>query len=232
MQSRRHNRQLIIYGAAAAVAVAAAYLCFALGQYQAGYSLFDERRQIKAYKDAIAARDATIEELRRRLAILETSNEIDRETYSRVTADLGDLQATIQAQEEELAFYRSIVSPDDGASGLRVQNLEIERFGAERHYRLRLTLAQAIVHDKRVAGTFTMGVEGNLDGETVTLGLADLVEGADDHLSYGFRYFQTFERTLTLPVGFEPATVEVRISPGEPRGDTVDRVFQWSAVSG
>ena len=59
------------------------------------------------------------------IAIFETSREIDKETYARIQANLADLQARIQSQEEELMVYRGIVSPQDGAQGLRIQSLAV-----------------------------------------------------------------------------------------------------------
>ena len=65
---------------------------------------------------------------------------------------MGELQAQIQAQEEELVFYRGIVSPQDGVAGLRIQSLEVLPGDGENRYLLRLLLVQAIVHSRRVAG--------------------------------------------------------------------------------
>jgi hypothetical protein len=51
-------------------------------------------------------------------------------------------------------------------------------------------------------------------------------------MGYDFRYFQSIEQALVLPVGFEPATVEVEIWPREPRGERISRSFEWAAVTG
>lgn len=216
-----------------AVVGAGAYLSYELGRYHAGYSLLDDRRQTARFERELAARAATIEELERRQAILETSHEIDEETYARVEQELKRLQQRIQAQEEELAFYRGIVTPEDGVSGLRVQSLEIVPGDAERLRRFRLVLVQAIVHNERVSGRVALRVAGRLGGEPVELDYAELAAGPDPGpLAYEFRYFQTLERELALPVGFEPDTVTVEIEPEEPEGDPITRQFSWEAAGG
>jgi hypothetical protein len=212
---------------------AALYLSFELGRYRAGYSVLDARREAEALQELVAARDALIEDLRRQQTIHETSQEIDRETYAQVEANLDQLQAKIQAQEEELAFYRGIVSPGDGVAGLRIQDLEILPEDSEQRHILRLILVQAIVHNQRVKGSVRVRLSGTLGAELAEFDLEQLVgEGERHDLAYDFRYFQSIEQALTLPIGFEPATVEVEIRPREPRGEPIMRSFQWAAVSG
>lgn len=231
MSSRQHKFTRLLAVLGVAVIAAGAYLSFELGRYQAGYSLLDERRRVEQFEAELAEREARIEALERESAILETSREIDRETYARVESELDRLQQRIQAQEEELAFYRGIVTPEDGVSGLRIQSLEIGAGDSERHHTLRLTLVQAIVHNERVSGSVRLGFGGRLDGEAVELGYDEVAAGAGDPgLGYDFRYFQTLERELALPVGFEPDTVTVEVRPRQPRGEPITKEFGWEAA--
>lgn len=225
-------RPVLLVLGAALLACAGLYLSFELGRYRAGFSLFDQRRNVAQLTAEIAAGDARIEALQRRQAILETSGEIDAETYSAVKAELAALQARIQGLEEELAFYRGIVSPGDGVAGLRIQNVEILPGPAGRAHLLRLLLVQAIVHNDRVAGTVRIRVSGTQGAEPVMLGLSELAAaGGPEELDYGFRYFQSIEQELTLPEGFVPGQVAIEIWPQEPRGETVTQEFEWAQVS-
>lgn len=209
------------------------FLAHELGRLNGGYSYLDQRRERDELTATIAERDQTIEALRRQVAILETSQEIDQETYTLVEQNLDELQAQIQAQEEELAFYRGIISPEDGAAGLRVQSLEMRPTDVARGYLLHLVLVQAITHDRRVSGTVNFDITGSLDGQSVQLSLGDLV--ADDSggaLAYAFRYFQDLQRQLVLPDGFEPDEVLMQIRPREPSGQALEQSFEWSAIAG
>jgi len=209
------------------------YLSFELGRYQAGFSLFDQRRHSGELNASIEERDARIEMLQRRQAILETSGEIDAETYAAVETELAQLQASIQGLEEELVFYRGIVSPGDGVVGLRIQSVEIQPGVEAGEHLLRLLLVQSIVHNDRVTGTVRMRVNGSLSGEEAALGLGELApDGAVTEIPYGFRYFQSIVQNLVLPDGFVPEQIEIEIWPREPRGETVTQVFSWAQVSG
>lgn len=233
MSMRLRRLSALLAGVVLVILAAGAYLTYELGRYRAGYSVLDERRRTARFERELAARAARIDELERRQAILETSREIDAETYARVEQELERLQARIQAQDEELAFYRGIVTPEDGVSGLKIQTLELVPGDAERHYGVRLILVQAIVHNERLSGSVGLSVAGRLDGEPAEYGYEALsAETETGPLEYDFRYFQTLEPTLALPVGFEPDTVTVEIRPREPRGDPVTRQFGWEAVGG
>ena len=225
------RRSIAAYLVGAALLLSGGYLLFELGRYQGGYSLLDQRKERAEAAVALAERDAAIEELHRQIAVLETSTEIDRETYAEVENNLTQLQARIQAQEEELAFYQGIVSPEDGIAGLRIQNLEVSPADSEQRYTLRMVLVQAIIHDRRVAGIVRFNIAGTRHGQPMELALRELAaEGDGDDLAYAFRYFQDFERELILPVGFVPDRVDVEIWPREPRGQQVLQSFQWSAI--
>lgn len=233
MQARRQGRPLWVYVSGLVIVLAGAYLCFELGRYEAGYSVIDERHAVSGYESRLADAKAANEELRRQLAILKTSQNIDKETYSRVEANLADLQARIQSQEEELAFYRGIVSPKDGVTGLRIESLEVMPTDAERHYALRLVLVQAIGHSRQVAGTVKLRIDGMRDGQSASLDLTDLVApDSNFDTAYQFRYFQGLDTEFVLPAGFDPDRIQVEISPTEPRGDRVMESYEWSDVIG
>lgn len=226
-----HHRPLAVYALTVAALIAAAYLCFELGRYRAGFAVLDHRRDVATLEEQLRQERESSDELKRQLAIAQTSGEIDRETYARVEATLGGLQERIRAQEEELVFYRGIVSPQDGIAGLRVQSLEAIPGDAERRYSLRLVLVQAIVQSRRVSGSVKVRLEGLKDGEAASFDAEDLAVGNDYDMDYEFRYFQGLETDVTLPIGFEPQRIEVEIWPNEARAERRTQSFEWSAVA-
>lgn len=228
MSTRSFRAVLVV-----AIAVGGAYLSFELGRLQSGYSVLDARRQSEEFNVMLAERDVMLEELQRQVARLETSREIDRETYSSVEENLADLQARIQAQEEELVFYRGIVSPGDGVAGLRIQNVEVEPGENGETHVLHLLLVQAIVNNDRVTGSVRARLIGTLDGEEAEFGLDEIgFESDATDIPYGFRYFQTLDLGLMLPEGFEPSELEIQVWPRSPRGETIVQSFSWATISG
>jgi hypothetical protein len=228
----RSSRRWLPYAVAGVFLLAGAYLCFELGRYQAGYSMIDHRRVVTALKEEITQQRGTADDLKRQIAIFETSRRIDQETYSQIQANLADLQARIQSQEEELMVYRGIVSPQDGVSGLRIQSLSVVPADGERHFVVRLVLVQAIVHSRRVSGTVKLQLEGVQDGRMTALDAADLVaDKASYDMAYEFRYFQGLECEMILPIGFEPGRFRVEIAPNDAHAEKVEQSFEWSDVT-
>ena len=228
---RLNDRPLWIYALAAVAAFGALYLAFELGRFRSGFSVIDHRRDVAALKQRID-QERTADELRRQVAIAQTSGEIDRETYSQVESNLSNLQAKIQSQEEELVFYRGIVSPQDGVAGLRIQSLEVLPADGERRYSVRLVVVQAIVHSKKLVGQIKLQIEGLRDGQMASLDGSQLVAGDGRYdMAYDFRYFQGLETELELPLGFEPQRINVEIWPNEAKAEKVYQSFEWSVTS-
>lgn len=112
-------------GMRAAFAIAilvGSYLIFEFGRIQANYNIVDALAEKQDYLREIETRDDEIVELKQEVARLETTHIVESEAYRVVESNLTDLQRKIQEQQEAIAFYRGIVSPQDGGRDLRVED--------------------------------------------------------------------------------------------------------------
>ncbi len=227
------SRSVLFYFVGAVLLGSTGYLVFELGRYQADYSLLDQRREREAFQQQVGDQVAAAEELRRQITVLQTSQEIDHETYAQVERDFSQLQQRIQAQVEELAFYQGIILPEDGHTGLRVQTLDLAATELDRHYLLRLVLVQTISRGSRVSGTLKLTIEGSRDGKFAVLRSDEVLlkPGLGD-IPFEFRYFQSLQQELVLPVDFEPRQVNVEIWPRESGGQPILYGYTWPAVAG
>ena len=224
------RRRLIVAGATVG-AVIVVYGTYEWGRFDGGYSVFaaaQERRDHAAQVKALQSENAS---LRGKVTDAEMSQSVERKSYSDVETTLHDLQGQVQRQREELAFYRGIVSPEDGVGGLRIQRLDVLAGGAERHYKLRLVLMQSMRQDAVVSGSLTVELEGARDKQPVRLSLAEAggqVRDSGD-VAFSFRYFQSIEREVTLPEGFEPSAVNVEVKSS--RQQPLRQSFPWQVVT-
>jgi cell division protein FtsB len=209
------------------------YLVFEYGRISAGYDVVDaasERGELEAH---IKSLDDEIEALKQEVALLETHREIDREAYREVEGSLITLQAKIQEQRDAIAIYRGIVSPADGNSGLRVQDLKLTRGAKEREVNMLLVLVQAMKHDRKVSGDVAVSIEGSEDGAGRTYALTDLLPAdADKAWPFSFRYFQDFDRLLVLPDGFTPERVHVEVRSKTRSISSIEESFAWAMSQG
>lgn len=202
---------------------------FEYGRYRAGVDFTSAKQEAARLTEVNARYEQSITELRERQAVLERSNQIEREAYKQLETAVAGLQDEIAELKSELAFYRGIVTPGEAKSGLRVQSFELASNGLERGYRYKLVLTQVLKNDRVASGRVTVAIEGNQDGRITTLELADVAtEGKE--LAYKFKYFQNFEGNLVLPEGFSPVRVMVKVNPRDQRHEGVERVFDWPAA--
>ena len=164
--------------------------------------------------------------LNARVAELEMARRLDRDAYGQVERTLGDLQSQLARQSDDLAFYRSIVSPADGIQGLRVQRFEVLPGTEPRQVRLRLTLVQAMRHESVVAGLAQITLVGVRDDAPVRVTVGELLGKPRAQLPFSFRYFQAIEQAVVLPEGFEPYETDVRVTSSKLR-TPLQQVFPW-----
>lgn len=233
MQKHGTGRTILVRAFLLVLVLVAGYLVFEYGRISAGYDTLDAARDRAALESEIAQRDARIDELKQEVALLETHRAIDREAYKEVEASLLDLQAKIQEQRDAIAFYRGIVSPADGRSGLRVQDFRVTRGAEERQFNLRLVLVQAMKHDRKVSGDVALSVTGNEEGVEKTYALEDLLPAdASIDWPFSFRYFQDFDRQIVLPDGFTPERVRVEVRSRTRSIESIEENFAWATSQG
>lgn len=217
----------------AAMVLGCAYLIYEFGRIQANFNIVDAGRERQTFEDRIASLDDELATLKETVARLETNQNIDSSAYKDVEVSLVTLQAKIQEQTAEIAFYRGIISPEDGVAGLRVQDLRLTRSGAERAYTVRLVLVQSLKHDRTVSGNVGLYVEGVQNGSEVSYPYSQLLGAeADSDWAFKFRYFQDFDREITLPDGFTPESIRIEVRSKTRSISSIEESFAWATSPG
>ncbi len=205
-------------------------IAYELGQRNAGYNRIAVSRREAGLRRQLLEQQKAVNELEEKVASLETAAMVKAEAYRRVEDRLGELQARIQKQSEQLAFYQGIVGADQKA-GLRVQDLEVLPGARPGTFSLRLVLAQALRNDRRISGKVELTVQGEQGGQPASLSLADLTVDHTAKLDFSFRYFQNLTTELSLPDGFLPSRVTVRLLPRGAKRKEVEKSFDWPVAS-
>ncbi len=216
-----------------ALIVVAGYLVFEFGRIQANFNIVDATAEREAYEDRIEGLQAEIAGLKEQVVLLETHREIDKTAYKDVETSLMTLQEKIQEQSDAIAFYRGIVSPADGASGLRVQDLKLTRGLVERAYNIRLVLVQSLKHDRKVSGNVKLTVVGDQGGAQVAIEFAQLLPaGVSNSWPFSFRYFQDFDREIILPDGFTPERINIEVRSKTRSIESIEESYAWATSPG
>lgn len=209
--------------------IAAGWGLFEYGRHRAGIDFSTAEVEAERLTEVNEGLEETITGLREQQAVLERSQQIEREAYKQMEGTILGLQEEISELKSELAFYRSIVSPADSPGDLNIQSFDVTGNGFERGYRYKLVLTQVLKNDTVAKGLAGVEIEGTKDGRLVSLNLADLDSDIGNELLYKFRYFENFEGDIQLPSGFAPVRVTVKLDPRDQRYKPVHKVFKWPA---
>lgn len=168
-----------------------------------------------------------VERLARELAVARRGAQVTAEANAQLRRQIVDLETELADLRVDLAFFQRLLGAGVSQKGLVVHELSLEATGSPRVYRFRMTLTQNLAEAEVVSGRLGIAAVGVRDDRMVELDGAALglrLAGADD--GFQFKYFQQFEGSLSLPEGFAPERLLVRLVPAS--GDPVLRRFEWA----
>jgi hypothetical protein len=148
-----------------------------------------------------------------------------------VSRTIGDLQAQVARQTEELAFYRAVVAEGAPPIGVRVGTVRLAASKPPGSFLAHVSLVRAGKTDGMTTGTVSLTIDGqDPKGKVTVLDSKTLAGSADPGVPYDFRYYQDLEQTITLPQGFRPEHLTVEVSSTRKDIAPLSQTFPWSAV--
>ncbi len=182
----------------------ALFVAYAAGRISVGYSGGAVSRALGLPDPALERATARAEELESKLATLEVARKVDQAAAAKLAAAQEELQSRIDEQGQELAFYRSIVAPDDATAGFRILKVQVLPGSGAQSFRLRVVLIQAPKPTAEIAGQLVVSIDGVRAGRAVSLPL-----GRAEGLPYAFRSFQEINQVFDLPPDFRPVRLQL-----------------------
>jgi len=204
------------------------YVIYELGRYNAGYDRQAVSQQRTELEVKIEHLESDNRQLRTKLAELDTIRLGRAQEQAEVARALGDLQAQVAKQSQELAFYRGVVAQGAASLGVKIEDLRITASAQPGSYVVHMALVRSGRAETLAAGTMQLSVDGDLGGAEKTLDLATLTGGRQQSMRYDFRYFQDFDQELTLPPGFRAAHLVVDVQSNRHDVTPLSQTFLWS----
>lgn len=209
-----------------AVGVGSAYY---YGAKRSSSELKALRNQLTAQSQRYEVLDERYQQVRESFAKLKRQLHIDDMAYSELRKDLELTNIKLAELNSELKFYRSIISPQDGKQGVRVQELAITPTDQSQTYKYKLILVQTLQQGKELSGTVGLTIKGEVDGEPQTI---KHPAPGQKKMRVKFKYFQNFTGTLELPATFKPLEVKVDFAANKKTALIDDRWYPWQQVTG
>ena len=210
------------------VVVGSIYGMFEFGRYSAGYdalAAFNKRAELQAEIDA---NEATISELRAKVAQLESSTVGQTREREEVQRTIGDLQAQVARANQELAFFRGIVTQNANSAEVKIQQARMVATAAANKFRIRVTLVQPMKPDTVVSGVVVLSVDGEIDGKPGRADFATLSGGKRREIPFTFRYLENIEEEITMPPGMKPEQLLVEVRSNKRGSAPVQQSYVWS----
>jgi Family of unknown function (DUF6776) len=221
-------RRILVGLATTLIGAFGVYVVYELGRYNAGYdrqAVGQQRTELEVKIEHLEADNRT---LRTQLAELDTIRVGRAREQAEVARALGDLQAQVAKQSQELAFYRGVVAQGAANLGVKIEDLRITSSAQPNVYVAHMALVRSGRAETLAAGTLLLSVDGEFAGGEKTLDLPTLTGGRQRDLRYDFRYFQDFDQELTLPAGFKPAHLVVEVHSNRKDVTPLSQTFLWS----
>src|SRR5262249_1855258 len=167
-------------------------------------------------------------ELRTRLAELDTIRVGRANEQAEVARALGDLQAQVARQSQELAFYRGVVAQNATTLGVKIEQLRIMAGPHPATYLVHMSLVRSGRAGTQATGIVHLSLDGSSDGGAKSLDLASLSAGRVRELRYNFRYLENFDQELNVPLAFKPERLAVEVQSSRRDVAPLSQTFLWS----
>ena len=186
-----------------------------------------DRDHLDRLGERIRVLELELEDTRRQLADANLAREVDRQALEIQRDEMGELRGTERDLREQLGFYRRLMDAASPGQGLDVADFEVFGMAGSGAYGYRLLLSGPTKQGDWVSGSARLEVAGLTGNSEHELSLPEISDPDSYPLGYRFRYFQRLSGSMTLPEGFLPLRVKVRLFPGGQSGATVERTFNW-----
>ncbi|WP_439135742.1 DUF6776 family protein [Pseudomaricurvus sp.] len=210
------------------VGCAAVYGSYWYGQQQ-NHSLQEEviaeRDRLKV--ELVASTDEA-DRLRQEVVNLKLGAQVDRKASEGVRGEVLELKSEIAALQEDISFYRGLMSPSDNERGLTIGSLNVISTGAPRQYEYKLVVQQLATKHSLLNGSLQFNIVGRQGEQLVTLPLSDVSDNVGSkNIKLRFKYFQTIEGRISLPTNFEPERIELVAKSTGREPVVVEKKFGW-----
>jgi len=200
------------------------------GKKTAGFDQIETSEREQNYESSIEGLKRERIALRDQIALLERSNQMDKQAYGEVDTNLKSLQEEILELREEVSFYRGIVSPRESSAGLRVERIKVEKSNQDNLFRYEMVLTQVLKNHRNIRGVAKFVVEGLQDGRARELPLGAIAVSGKKSLDFKFRYFQKFEGDFLLPTEFVPRSIHISVKSAGKK--EIESSFEWASLVG
>lgn len=178
----------------------------------------------------LASATRALAELEQQNAVFQRAEQVAKNAAMALRETLDERQSEIAELKSDLDFYQRLLGSGGERQGLAVHSLNLFPTHSAQVFRFELTLVQNLRKAQVIEGEADLRVLGTLGDKAMELG-RDALQFSDDsaELNFAFKYFQQLEGRVTLPQGFAPDSIRVRLRPSGQ--SPIDSDYAWRLAS-
>ena len=206
---------------------------FTFGGFMYGYYDSGQNQQTYATSQQQLTTDISMLEtenvvLRKQIAIFDRTSVMDRHAQDEIANTVKSQREKIIQLEQDIVYYRQVVSPESGEKGMVIGQLNITATTVPGRYRYKAVMRQYGIEDVPLVGYVNINIIGYRDGERQVIPLRDLTDDENQlDIKLGYRYFQNIEGELVIPPGFVPDQIHVAAVSTSPVEKRINENFSW-----
>ena len=203
--------RVAVIAAAALIALFAFYVVYEFGRFNAGYDRQAASQQRTELEVRIEHLEKDNRQMRTQLAELDTFRVGRAHEQAETAREMGNLQAQVARESQELAFYRGVVQQGAASIGVKIEQLRMSATAQPNTFLVHVALLRTGRPDGDAAGTLLLTLSGTLNGAAKTLEMSELTTARQRELRYSFRYYQNLDEELRVPAGMKPEQLVVEV---------------------
>ena len=206
------------------------WVSYEYGRNVAGFDRVEASQAMDELYQTIQQLRSKNAEILQQNAMLKRNRKIDDDAGSHLQVTFSDAQIEVQELKKELEFYKSIISPGKLKRSVVIQAVQLQKLEDGR-FKYKITLSQKGRNDNYASGVLDINVIGKQGEQPLTVKLHEISKDANKITKFGFKYFQTFEGTMSIPDQFWPEYIQVKVKPKSNQIKAVDEQYAWSDLA-
>ena len=171
IKEHRPWRRLVIQLVIVGLWLVSGWFAYEAGLSQSSRDLNRVESQRKVLQQELDESRTLNDELQIRVSQLQRTSQIDREAKIELAREVKNFQDLRAELQEELSFYRGIISPDGGKTGLRVYRFSIDQAEDNLCY-YEMLLTKNGKNDHFIEGRVKVAIQGVLQGKEKSFDLS------------------------------------------------------------
>lgn len=204
--------RMIAIGVLVAAGLMLGQWVFETGLRLAGFEKSQAQLQLAELTSRVKGLEQENTELKAEKMRISQQIEIEQTTHKDLAKSLQTSQEESATLREDNAFFRNLLSPDQGPGPVSIYHFKVERNPVlAGEYRYRLLLLKSGKREQEFVGSVQFLVTGDQAGKRAAYALPEAAPGKPQAINVSFKYYQRLEGAFQLPAGLSPKSIQIRV---------------------